>query len=489
MRASIVLSSVIACMAVSVALAASPAQLDRTALATKLVEALTPDSENRRMEDAIAGAVKDALTMATALSCGATCIAPELDDRTFAASLEVGANTAIKGQKSAFVRLYSEALSAADLQSVLAFYQSADGRNALNSKVAFVATMQNQATTGGTAQPPQYQPTPAEAAFLATSAGQALTALTNRPEVRFAQVDLLQSAVAATEADYCNHARCGASHHQLFKMMGVIFDSERAHSEHAMFGDTADNLFPNPIDAMLAKQACNGDARGVAASVKAGADVNAMGKEGVGPGVVRMNVTPLFWAIDCNSLSGVAALLAAGADPNKADKLGATAVTLAAGNQNPAILKLILKRGGDPNAHNDREIALQIAMGTEHELERVQHLPRAAALANWDALIAAGADPSRNVPGRWTLIWTLVSDYDFDKAEWVMDHGWIGDPVELGRSVEFAEENAVNRTGISPDVMAALERVKDRLKAMGVRFPVGPLAKLPKDSRGYYVQP
>ncbi len=56
----------------------------------------------------------------------------------------------------------------------------------------------------------------------------------------------------------------------------------------------------------LSRAACDGDAPGVASAMAAGANPNAEGKR---------DLTPLGWAIACESLPGIAALLDARADP------------------------------------------------------------------------------------------------------------------------------------------------------------------------------
>jgi hypothetical protein len=120
----------------------------------------------------------------------------------------------------------------------------------------------------------------------------------------------------------------------------------------------------------------------------------------------------------------------------------------------------------------------------------MQHVAKAQAWANWDALIDAGADPFRAAPNGGPLIDKLIFDGDLDRTEQLMDRGWIGDPVALGRTLETGEEIATRLGGSAdPEKAAAIKRLKERLRTKGVRFPIGPLIHLKRDSRGFYVQP
>ncbi|MDP1738350.1 MAG: ankyrin repeat domain-containing protein [Caulobacter sp.] len=461
---------------------------ERAELASQLVDVVSPRSgaiERGRVELSVK--LMKALVMMTAAFSGGM---PELDERQFDASLKAGAEAAVAQERMSRVQAYAKAMTADDLRATLAFYRSPAGRAALKSRekyfaklLAFVRSAEASKAAGDELQFPDYEPTAAEKAFAASPAGQAFAAA---PVADGSGIDALQNPIEAAEADYCAKITCGEGEHEFFKRMGAGIAMDRAHGEHAMFGDTAGDLFPDTKAAALARAACTGDVEAVALAIKDGADPNAVGKEGTGPGGVSEMVTPLLWALDCQSLPGVTALLDAGANPNQVEEWGATPVTVAASYNDPAFLRLLLNRGGDPNAQDGQETALAIAMGTANGLEWVDKVPAAQVWANWDALLAAGADPLREAPTGLPFMTALAFAGRWDKVEWLMDRGWAGDPVYLGRTLEAEEEGPRTYT---PEASAAMERVKARLIAMGVRFPIGALIDLERDARGFYIQP
>jgi len=461
---------------------------ERADLASQLVDVVSPRSgviERGQVELSV-NLAKGLVMMTAAFSGGM----PELDERQFDASLRVGAEAAQAQERTSRIQAYAKAMTADDLRATLAFYRSPAGRAALKSRekyftklLAFARSPAASESARDEPQFPDYVPTAAEQTFAESPVGKAFSAAAN---VDGSGIDALQSPIEAAEADYCAKVTCGEEQHELFKRMGAGIATDRAHGEHAMFGDTAGDLFADPKVAALARAACDGDAGRVAALVKEGVDPNAIGKEGVGPGGVREVVTPLLWALDCQSLPGMEALLDAGADPNQVEEWRETPVTVAAATDDPAFLRLLLRRGGDPNARNDQESALAIAVQTANGLEWGHDVPAAQAWANWDALLAAGADPLRELPEGQPLMTALAFTGRWDKVEWLMDRGWAGDPVVLARSIEVDEE--MERT-FQPEAAAAFLRVKARLIAKGVKFPVGGLADLKQDERGFYVQP
>jgi hypothetical protein len=240
----------------------------------------------------------------------------------------------------------------------------------------------------------------------------------------------------------------------------------RAHGEHAMRGHTAGDLFIEPRIAALARAACTGGSEAVAKAVRSGADPNAFAQERVRRRGTAIIVTPLLWAVDCGNLSGVDALLEAGADPNLTEQFGETPVTFAAENRDPAILQLLLSRGGDPNAHDGQYTALEIAMRAGHSFEKWEGIAKVRAWANWDALLAAGADPDRVAPGGRPLIESAALFDMFETVEWFLNRGWNGDFEDLARRLEIAESSGP----IDAEQSAALQRIKARLAARGARF-------------------
>src|SRR4051812_36359724 len=105
---------------------------------------------------------------------------------------------------------------------------------------------------------------------------------------------------------------------------------------------TASEAFMDPKVAALVEAGQRGDVEQVDASIRAGADVNAVGAQGA---------TPLIWLLATRNKEVLGRLLQAGADPNYKGFGGAdeSAMSLAAGGNNPALLELLLKNRGDPN--------------------------------------------------------------------------------------------------------------------------------------------
>ena len=456
---------------------------DRLALARELLEAIQPpviDSLVLRMSEQ---AIQQTLISTIGFSGGA----PALDEAQLFQSFEMGAAVGAEQSREIFVDRYARGMTDEDMRAVIAFYTSPEGQAGLNAKAGYLdqyLTMLENGDQQRLEQMVPFDPSPTSMAFSESAAGQALVRVEGSEALKEAGVDLVQNQIAAAQADYCAHAVCGEAQNQLFRNMGAMVAFDRAGGEHAMFGLTAGDLFPDNTVAALARAACAGDTVAVVAAIGAGADPNSIGGEGSGPGGSTQRVTPLLWAIDCGSVTGVEALLDAGADPNRREEFGATPVTVAAETREPAILQQLLDRGGDANAYDDRETALQIALNLASSLERVDGLPEAAAWANWDALLSAGADPDGIAPEGAPLMQTASVMSQWKKVVWLIDRGWAGDPVDLGRTVETAQ----GQRGIPQDELDALVQVRTELVRRGVRFPIGPLINLTQDDRGFFVQ-
>lgn len=456
-----------------------PEDSERLQLARQLAEIFWPRSD----ESAAVGSSVRLMEGLWALTSGFSVSGMEFAEPQFTESLKTGARRAWLQSRELKVRAYAEKLTVDDLRTALAFYRSSAGRAAIQARATFMAKVVDQKRR--TEDPyfglPTYLPTAAERAFEASSAGRAVAEI----ESPDALADELQRPIDATEADYCAQVNCSIDHRIFFMTMAGWISRSRARGEHAMSGTTAAELFSDLQVLALVRAACVGDTEAIAAAAKRGANPNFVGQEALTPGLVHQTVTPLLWAVDCGNVVGIGALLKAGADPNQRESFGATPVTVAAANPNPAILQLLLKEGGDPNAHDESRTALEIAVEAESGFEYVMKVPKERVRANWDALLAAGADPDRLSPQGAALIETAAMSRRFEVVEQLIDRGWQGDMVSLGRTLETSEEAG----HFFPGALAALHRVKARLAARGVRFPVGALMDLKRDARGFYVQP
>lgn len=456
----------------------------RLTLARQLLDVVQPpevDSVGLRMSQQ---AMQHILATTIAFSGGA----PMLDETQLHKSIEIGVAVGAEQSREIFVAHYAREMTDEDMRAVIAFYQSPEGRLGLNAAARHLDQYLTLLENGDREQSDQmtaYDPPSASVAFNESSAGQALARTGASDALKIAAIDMLQNQIAAAQADYCAHAVCGPDHIDVFRRMSAMVAPDRSRQEHAMFGLTAGDLFSDPQIAELARAACSGDATAVAAVVDAGGDPNSIGGEGFGAGGSTLRVTPLLWAIDCANAEGVEALLNAGADPNQREKFGATPVTVAAATPDAAILQRLLNRGGDPNAHDGRKTALEMALYLASDNEWVAELPEMAAWANWNALLAAGADPDRIAPDGAPLMQAASFMNQWKMVIWMMDRGWTGDPVELGRTLEMAAE----RSGESQDPLSARTQVRAELIRRGVKFPIGPLSELSQDARGFYVQP
>lgn len=151
--------------------------------------------------------------------------------------------------------------------------------------------------------------------------------------------------------------------------------------EPKLWGKTIDESFSDPGLAKLAHAACNGDTGSIAQLIKAGIPADGRGYK---------NFTPLNWALQCKSLSGMEALLKGGANPNLpggGEGLGEfSTLYLAVENRDPAYLKLMLWYGADPNFEEDKgDPILSHAFFDAHS-QKVEYWD------NYYALIHAGAD-------------------------------------------------------------------------------------------------
>lgn len=151
--------------------------------------------------------------------------------------------------------------------------------------------------------------------------------------------------------------------------------------EPKLWGKTIDESFSDPGLSKLAHAACNGDAGSIAQLIKAGIPVDGRGYK---------SFTPLNWALQCKSLSGMGALLKGGANPNLpggGKGLGEfSTLYLAVENRDPAYLKLMLKYGADPNFEEDTGVPILSHAFFDAHSQKVEYWD------NYYALIRAGAD-------------------------------------------------------------------------------------------------
>jgi hypothetical protein len=225
---------------------------------------------------------------------------------------------------------------------------------------------------------------------------------------------------------------------------------DRASEQVTVGGKPVSDVFADSRVRDLALDACRGDAASVAADVREGVDPNARGLEGV---------TPIFWALACDSVPGADALLRVGADPNLlTDPPNTLSAVEVAATRDPQLLQTVLRYGGSPSA-----AALDEAFGRGMDLA-----PSCACERGWEnyhLLLDAGADINADYRGR-TIAEFAATLNQFDKVADLLDRGYNTRLSWLGRLMED-----INMPLVPREQVEWIPRVRERLEARGVRFP------------------
>lgn len=217
--------------------------------------------------------------------------------------------------------------------------------------------------------------------------------------------------------------------------------------EHQVGGKTAEEIFVSPQLRALAKAGCEGDSAKIQTLVSQSVPVDGAGAEGV---------TPLLWALSCKNVSGVKALLEAGADPNKKAVQGMTAV-LAAVNYYGPFLSLMLDHGGDPNAvYNDSQrTALE---------EALSHGIHTSEWDNFELLVQRGADINRAPEKGLPIAEAAIARGRPSKALFLLDHGYRHDLDGLANVLHGSLLDKSSKEYQERDKVIA------RLEALGVNY-------------------
>lgn len=206
---------------------------------------------------------------------------------------------------------------------------------------------------------------------------------------------------------------------------------------------TAADVFGRSALRDLARAAAAGRADEVTLRVKAGADPNGRGAEGI---------TPLFWSFFARNADGMRALLQTGADPNlpmhirtKADEWDEYPVVAAAKAEAVDLLAILLEHGANPESMGATNTALTAAAGC---LECIK------------LLVKHGANINR-VTHRGETVATVASAIGHhDAIIYLLEHGYN---VDLGRLAWDVED----RPG-SPAVQAKKDKIVAMIRAKGV---------------------
>jgi len=212
-------------------------------------------------------------------------------------------------------------------------------------------------------------------------------------------------------------------------------------------GLTARQAFPDEKVGALVEAASRGDLKQVDALLQAGANINAVGVQGI---------SPLIWVLAAHNKQGVEHLLKAGADPNQNTmEKDESAMSLAAGGNDPEILEMLLKRGGNPNLTGPRDQAvLQIAaLYSERRRENVR------------LLLKYGADINGHTEFGQTAAHKAVSAGDFELVAYLLEQGFNYKLQEFAKGVE------IRQVPRNSEQYQWKQKVIEMLKARGVKFP------------------
>jgi ankyrin repeat protein len=229
----------------------------------------------------------------------------------------------------------------------------------------------------------------------------------------------------------------------------LVLGAGCAQGHETVNGTDVRELFPDPRTRALAEAAGRGEASEVARLVKAGADPNGRGREGV---------VPLSWAMGRRNYAGMRALLAAGADPNAESAPGLKPLEVAAGSRDIELLRILLDAKGDPNARGaNGEPLLNVAVLHEQ-------------LANLRLLVERGARVDAVDESQTTATQLAASISQWEIVAWLLEHG--ADPsIPDMNGATVANTLDRSRPPLDDDVRRAYDRVRSLLVSRGVRFP------------------
>ena len=222
--------------------------------------------------------------------------------------------------------------------------------------------------------------------------------------------------------------------------------------EHTVDGRTAEQEFLNARVSELASAACRGDEAAVEKAVGAGVDPNYMGPEGV---------TPLLWAVNCESVGGIRSLLRKGADPNLKPKSKFSATYAASMMSNPSILEVLLQNGGDPNSYYGDD------KGNSALIQALEVGWDGRGWKNFYTLLQKGADINLADEHGATVATRAVTFGEFEKVAELLERGYSHDLEDLGRTVAVRPIDPSEY----PDTARARAKVIALLSAKGIAVP------------------
>jgi uncharacterized protein len=201
----------------------------------------------------------------------------------------------------------------------------------------------------------------------------------------------------------------------------LIIASSSCSALSKLGGKTIDETFSDERVVALVEAALVGDADKVTLLAKQGVNVNAVAENGA---------TPLFWALNARNRRGVEALLTVGADPNLVtEKTGMSSMNFVPMGDDPDLLRLLLKFGGNPNHHgngkiDDRPLSLAASEG---RIENVR------------LLLDAGADINAHDNFDESAATKTLALGKFEATAFLLQHGFNYNLEYLARGVKVVQ--------------------------------------------------
>jgi uncharacterized protein len=222
-------------------------------------------------------------------------------------------------------------------------------------------------------------------------------------------------------------------------------------------GMTVRQAFPDERAAKLVEATVRGDYAEADKQLKAGADVNYLGTDGL---------SPLLWVIyeghRAHNYRGTEYLLKAGANANYRDsKQKRSAMYFAAAGDSPELLELLLKYKGNPNLLGAFNEPLLHAAVREQRRENIE------------LLLGHGADINILRDGR-TAADHAVALGQFDLVALFLEKGLSYDLQGLAKGVEG------RHVPLNSDAQHWKDKVITMLKERGIKFPAFVPKKTPK---------
>jgi ankyrin repeat protein len=231
----------------------------------------------------------------------------------------------------------------------------------------------------------------------------------------------------------------------LFCALGVLIVTADC-AANTGAGLTAQQAFSDPRVVALVEAVSRSDYASADKALKAGANVNAVGSDGI---------SPLLWMLGAApQVKPVEYLLKAGANPNYRDERHkASAMYIAAGGEHTnKLLALLLRYKGDPNMLGPRDVPLLFTAVQQQRDDNIKLLVGSGADVNW-------TDRHKDTAANQAI------DYArFDLIVYFLDHGLTSNLQDLASEVEI-------RVVPNSDAQRQKEKVIEMLKARGVKFP------------------